>query len=273
MLDASIPVSDHALQQDPAFAAALEYCGQKPILLPGGLLLLSRRVFGIPVAMLPRAAPPIDLQAQLRSVGMARTPVILSPEEPQPAMTALRIKAAMTSCRIDLKPDKALRRASLHSKWRNQLCRAEEGPLRIRSAALRPSHTILHLEETQSRTRRYANWPRALTSAFAHVAPDQTRLFTAFLNATPVAYMLFLRHGARATYHIGHTTRDGRVHHAHNLLLWTAACWLADKGHTSLDLGYLHQSTQSLNRFKLRAGAKPLQSGGTWLYWQPLAAT
>jgi hypothetical protein len=271
MLDTAPQATDHALQQDPAFLSALRLCGQTPVTLPGGLTLLSRRLFGIRVAMLPRAAPPPDLQSQLNSVGYGRTPVILSPETPCPDIKALRIRPPVTSATIDLTPDTASRRAALHGKWRNQLCRAEEGPLRIRSARLKPTHPILQLEEAQARTCRYVNWPRALTAAFAQSAPDQTRLFTAYLNGAPVSHMLFLLHGQRATYHIGHNSNEGRTHNGHNLLLWTASNWLARNGYTTLDLGLLHADTDSLNRFKIRAGAKALQTGGTWLRWRPLA--
>jgi hypothetical protein len=223
------------------------------------------------IAMLPRATPPPDLQSQLSHAGFGRTPIILSPETPCSDMQAIRIRPEMNVATIDLTPDTATRRAALHGKWRNQLCRSEGGPLRIRSARLKPTHPILQLEEDQARARRYANWPRALTMAFAQVAADQTRLFTAYLHGAPVSHMLFLLHGQRATYHIGHNTDEGRAHNAHNLLLWTASGWLANLGYTTLDLGLLHADTESLNRFKLRAGAKAHQTGGTWLRWRPLA--
>lgn len=271
MFDAAPTTPSHALQQDPAFAAALRMCGQNPVSLPGGLILLHRRLMHVPVAMLPRAMPPPDLEAQLQAVGMARTPLILSPDQPCSGLRALRIRAAMSSAVIDLTPDDATRRSLLHPKWRNQLRRAEESPLRITSTSLSPDHDLLQIEAEQARARGYAHWPLALTAAFARVAPAQTRLFMAYLKGHPVAYMLFLRHGSRATYHIGHNTHQGRIHHAHNLLLWNASCWLAALGHSSLDLGLLQADAPTLNRFKLRAGAVPLQTGGTWLRWRPLA--
>ncbi|MEP4197388.1 MAG: GNAT family N-acetyltransferase [Aliishimia sp.] len=271
MFDAAPPPSDHALLQDSAFAAALKLCGQSPIKLPCGLTLLCRRILGIPFVMLPRAEPPRDLDAQLASVGLARVPTILSPERPCKDMRAVRIRLGIATATIDLTPKTDTRRASLHAKWRNQLCRAEDSPLQIRSTSLKTNHPILRLEEQQARARRYANWPTNLTAAFATVAPDQTRLFTAYLFGTPVSHMLFLLHGGRATYHIGHTNEEGRKYHAHNLLLWNASCWLAKSGRTSLDLGLLHTDTHSLNRFKLRSGAHSYDTGGTWLRWHPFA--
>ena len=273
MFDAAPSTPDHALQQDPSFVAALRLCGQEPITLPGGLTLLFRRLMGVPVAMLPRALPPVDLDTQMCAVGLARVPLILSPDRRAPGLRGLRLRRGMSTAIVDLQAQDETRRARLHPKWRNQLRRAEASPLRVGSAALDPNHDLLHLEVDQARSRGYTNWPLALTAAFASIAPQQTRLFTAYLRGHPVAFMLFLRHGARATYHIGHILPEGRAHHAHNLLLWDASCWLARLGHSELDLGLLHNQASTLNHFKLRAGAKPIETGGTWLRWRPLART
>ena len=134
---------------------------------------------------------------------------------------------------------------------------------------LTPDHPLLALEAAQARERRYQNWPPALTSAFARAAPDQTHLFTALLRGHTVAQMLFLTHGNRATYHIGHTGADGRRLHAHNLLMWQAMNALAARGITSLDLGIT--ATPAIDRFKRRTGAVAQPTGGTWLRWTPLA--
>ena len=271
MFDASPLPETHALQQDPAFLAALRACGQTPVELPGGLLVPRRRLAGIQLAMLPRALPPEDLTAQLAAVGLHRLPLILSPERPCRMPRALRICAPRPTTVIDLTPDETTRRALLHPKWRNQLCRAEDGPLHVAHGPFRPDDPLLGLEAAQARDRGYASWPPPLTAAFARAAPHQTRLFTARLKGTPVAHMLFLTHGNRATYHIGHTTEAGRRENAHNLLLWRACSWLALHGHVSLDTGLMQPTVPGLDRFKLRAGAKPQMMGGTWLRWRPLA--
>ncbi len=267
MFDAA-PAHTHALLQDPAFAAALRLCGQRPITLPCGLTLLNRPLLGVPFLMLPRAAPPPDLSDQLRARGLHRRPLLLSPETQGPLPRALRISAPQTLLHLDLTGDL---RAALHPKWRNQLRHAEGSPLRIRTSRLPPDHALLTLEENQSKTAGYHNWPRALTTAFATVAPTQTHLFTATLHGHAIAHMLFLTHGQRASYHIGHTTAEGRAHHAHNLTLYTAMTQLARLGHTTLDLGRTDPKTPNLTRFKSRTGARATPTGGTWLRWSPLA--
>ncbi len=265
--------ADVPLMQDPAFATALRACGQVPVTLRGGLTLLHRRIAGVPLAMLPRAVPPDELAAQLRAVGLHRTPLILSPERACAVPRAVRLRPAARRAELDLSCSKDLRRAALHGKWRNQLVKAERAGLRVDHGALPPDphHPVLLAEVAQARGRRYQNWPLPLTVAFAAAAPAQTRLFTAFQGRKPVAHMLFLRHGDAATYHIGHISAEGRALCAHNLLLWMASDWLAAQGCTRLDLGLLDPRHASLDRFKLRSGAHVVATGGTWLRWHPLA--
>jgi len=269
MFDAAPSGPDLPLMQDPAFAAALRLCGEAPVTLPSGLLLLSRRILGVPVLMLPRVAPPADLAAQLTQAGVQRCPLILSPEIEAGVQGALQIAPPKPLLRIDLTPPRAERRARLHQNWRHQLGQAMRHNLRVRHSPLPANHSVLKLEAAQARARRYQNWPAALTAAFAQVAPAQTHLLTAKLRGYPVAFMLFLRHGARATYHIGHTTDEGRGVHAHNLLMWEAMEELAAQGVTFLDLG--PATTPQIDRFKRRAGATEALTGGTWLRWRPLA--
>ncbi|MFD2738751.1 GNAT family N-acetyltransferase [Sulfitobacter aestuarii] len=260
------------LLQSPAFAAALRACGQDPVILPGGLLVLRRRFLGLRLAMLPRAVPPPDLLAQLREAGLQNLPLILSPETPCPLPPAWKLRTPQMLAKVDLRPPPVRRRAALHGKWRNQLRRAEGAELGVSHAPLPadPHHPLLLADAAQARQRGYRNWPARLTAAFAAAAPDQTRLFTAHHRGRPVAHMLFLRHGNAATYHIGNICSAGKALQAHNLLLWQASLWLAEQGHDLLDLGPVCAAAPGLARFKTRAGASLVPTGGTWLRWQPL---
>lgn len=269
MFDASLPSADHPLMQDRAFAAALRLCGEDPITLPSGHVLLNRRILGAPFLMLPRAAPPPGLIAQLKTLGLHRRTLVLSPEAPAPMPRSVNVAAPRILFELDLTTPCEVRRAALHQNWRHQLGQAERSSLRIFHRPLKPDHPLLKLDAEQSRDRRYQNWPIALTSAFASIAPDQTHLFTALLRGHPVAHMLMLTHGSRTTDHIGHTTDQGRQLHAHNLIFWEAMNTLAARGITMLDLGV--ETTDQIDRFKLRAGARAQPTGGTWLRWTPLA--
>jgi hypothetical protein len=272
MFDAA-PTPDISLMQTPAFAAALRLCGQSPVVLPSGVMVLHRRVLGVPVAMLPRIAPPPDLDEQLCVRNLHRIPILLSPEEPCPIPRAIRLRKPQMIARWHLTTNSDTARKALHPKWRNQLVRSEAAGLRVSHGQMpaKPGHPLLKLETAQAQARQYVNWPAGLTAAFAQAGPEQTRLFTAYLRGTAVAHMLFLLHGDRATYHIGHITDVGKSCSAHNLLLWRASRWLVQEGISALDLGVVDPKTPGLNSFKLRTGARKIQTGGTWLRWHPLA--
>ncbi|APE43735.1 hypothetical protein BOO69_10155 [Sulfitobacter alexandrii] len=271
MFDAPDPPVQPLMQSD-GFAAALRLLGRPPVTLPCGLIVLRRSLAGLPVAMLPRAAPPPDLNAQLAAAGLGRVPLILSPEVPCDLPRALRIAAPRWIGVLPLAGGARARRARMHPKWRNQWRRARDAGIEVTHATLPAdlSHPLFEAEQRQRAARGYDGWPLALTCAFAAAAPDQTRLFSARRGGEVIARMLFLCHGGGATYHLGQTTETGRRYHAHNLLLALACDWLEDRGHTILDLGPLDARTPELNRFKLRSGARGRPTGGSWLRWCPI---
>lgn len=268
------------LQQHPFFAMALSACGRPPLMLdeaPARLVMRRRFKGGLTLSMLSRVQVPTgpdDLE-QLR-IALGRGPVILSPDAPCPELAGYGLVPLMTPAtlgELDLTGPEQTRRARLHPKWRNRLRQAEQSPLRVTRCAFPadPGHWLLRADTLQQRRRGYRTWPEALTLAYAAQAPEQAQLFTAQVGNRIVAAMLFLRHGAIATYHIGHTNTEGRALSAHTLLLWTAACWLAEQGHLRLDLGLIDtQRAPGLARFKLGAGATPRRLGGTWGWWPPL---
>lgn len=170
---------------------------------------------------------------------------------------------------LDLALPAAARRARLHGKWRNRLVQAESAGIRIRHAPFDPLRhaALLSQENAQRRARRYRGPPVAFAAQAAQLFPDRTRLFTATARGTPLGAMLFLIHGASASYHIGHLAPAGRHCAAHNLLLWQACGWLAEQGVTRLDLGPIDTETGAgLARFKLGSGARAVPLGATCLY-------
>jgi Acetyltransferase (GNAT) domain len=269
------------LQQHRGFAAALQACGQSPLILPGRdpVLVTQRRLWpGVPVAMISRGRLSAEtLPDQLRATSLQRTLIVLSPDRPDPSlaqMGAVPLVSPTAIAEIDLRQSATARRRALKPKWRNRLTRAESTkPLHTahRSMPLDAAHWLFRANTKLQKQRGFRAWPTALTLAYARENPGQARLFTAYDNRDPVAAMLFLRHGDGATYHIGCSTEKGRQLSAHNLLLWRACNWLADHGHKHLDLGMLNtEDAPGLSRFKLGAGATPRLLGGTWVWWPPM---
>jgi len=275
MFDCSFDCSPKPVMQSAGFEAALRACGTAPLRLDCGTLMLRRKVGGIPVAMLPRAAlnDPTATLVQARDV--TRAPLLISPLKPTDLSVqgALPLVSPARQAAIRLHPDQDTMRAALHGKWRNRLRHGENSDLRVRHRALPPrsDHWLLRADTAQQRTRGYRAWPVPLTLSFAATTPQAAMLFEAFQGADPVAALLVLRHGDTATYHIGHTTDTGRTASAHNLLMWSAMCWCAQHGHHWLDLGLINtESEPGLARFKLGTGADVKPLGGTWLHWPPL---
>lgn len=275
MFDCAPTMPPMPLMQSAAFEAALRACGQRPVRLSCGTLMLRRTVAGLPVAMLPRAT----LSDPARTLSLARkitgAPILLSPAQPADLSVhgALPLISPAQQAVISLNADPDVMRANLHGKWRNRLKHAEKAGLRVRHHPMprRTDHWLLQADAAQQRARRYRNWPVPLTLGFAATTPRAAIVFEAFRGADPVAALLILRHGDTATYHIGHTTTAGRAASAHTLLMWTAMCWCARHGHHWLDLGLIDtRHAAGLARFKLGTGADVMPLGGTWLHWPPL---
>ncbi len=264
------------LMQSAEFECALRRMGRDPLRLDCGTLVLRRRVCGLPVAMMPRVAD-ARIEAALSHLHTAghRGPVILSPAMPGTApmtLGALPLMSGATQAHLALDAPEVMR-AALKGKWRNRLVRAEAAGLTLNRYPLptRRPHWLVQAATRQARARRYRLWPTPLTCAYASTHRRASLVFEASQNGTPVAAMLFLRHGSTATYHMGHTTAAGRALGAHTLLMWQAMHHLYRKGHRWIDLGLIDtEDAAGLARFKLGTGAQAVRTGGTWGRWPPL---
>lgn len=276
MYDSTPDARARALQQSPQFARALEAVGQQPGHLPCGALTLRRAWGGFKVTMLPRAFMPIPEQtcADLKQAGY-RGPVIFSPDHPTTleSVGALPLVGPAVVAELDLTPDRNTLETGLYQKWRNRLRHARGQDLCVTRQNMPPdpAHWLLAADIRRQHSRGYRNWPMALTLAYAAENPGDAKLFTAFQGGHAVAAVLILRHGAGASYHIGHATPLGRETSAQTLLLWEAMLWLKRKGGAVLDLGLINtEDAPGIARFKLGTGARARRLGGTWIWWPPM---
>lgn len=198
--------------------------------------------------------------------------LVWMPELPDGAESVAMMRAAglrrmatgYSSAWIDLSVSEDVLRARLHQKWRNALGTAERAHLIVqRRADDRHLDWLLKHYESHKRKVRYsgpsAAWVRDLVAAGA--APLTLR---ALVGDQPVAGVLFLRHGASATYYVGWTGEEGRRHNAHNLLLWRALAEL-QKSARSLDLGGITPTAPGPARFKLGLGGAFFTLSGTYI--------
>ncbi|MCV2889232.1 GNAT family N-acetyltransferase [Ruegeria aquimaris] len=273
----TIALASPPLQQSAEFAAALAFCGQQAAQLDDGTLALTRRICGIPIALLSRARldPPL-LPGLIARAGLRRHLILMNPETPCPGLERLGAVPLITPAHVAELDLTGNLMAGLHQKWRNRLRHARSQGLHMTQAPLplAPAHWLLTAESAQQRARGYRNWPTALTLAYARANPGAAQLFTAHQSGIPVAGLLILRHGMAASYHIGHSTPAGRAASAQTLLMWQAMTWLTTQGATRLDLGPVEtEQTPGLTRFKLGTGARARPLGGTWAWWPPLGKT
>lgn len=203
------------------------------------------------------------------------TAVFFMPNAPlgarYPQLAGLRrVMTGFSPIELDLTPGLDRLRAAMHGKWRNRLTAAEKAGLELRPIGRKRSQYawLLDKEDAQKKAKGYMSPPSAITPAYQKAAGDKRalRIMGAFEGDQPVAAMMFLKHGAAATYHIGWSSDDGRRKGAHNLLLWEAVQSFRREGLKRLDLGEADTNTGAgLARFKLGAGGAPTTLCGAYV--------
>ncbi|QQA44806.1 GNAT family N-acetyltransferase [Pelagovum pacificum] len=243
-----------ALQQHPLFAGAVRRLGGDAE-IEDGVLVLRRRICGVPVSLTTRHAGPPP-------------PVLLvNAERPDDAVSLAgagyaQIMTPAYVAELDLSRPLSTIRAGLNAKWRNRLVVAERaGTAPTLRAFDDRDMTLLHAEARQRRARGYRALPSALIPALA--AEDRDAVLSVRAAG---AGMIFVRHGDTATYLLGLACPEARASEAHRLMLWSAIGHLKALGVTTLDLGTVDTETSpGLARFKIGTGATIRLLGGTWL--------
>jgi hypothetical protein len=292
-----------ALQQHWAYGDAMQAPGTRCLRAqayldgePVGLAqFLVRRIAGlVPVALCthgPVFAPGLGEADRARasreigrSVPLHRPRAILyTPDAARVQAAGIahlsRVITGRSTVRIDLACDADVLRAAMHGKWRNRLAGAERSALKVERVGTRPAQYrwLLEHELKQRGLRRYVALPDGFVEAFqAACATARTDggqrpaepvlTLRADLGRDAVAGMMFLVHGAAATYQVGWVGDAGRELGAHNLLLWRAMLELQRRGVRSLDLGGVDTARAAgLARFKIGSGGAVVTLAGTYL--------
>lgn len=170
---------------------------------------------------------------------------------------------------LDLTQDEAALRGDHDRQFRRSLARAEAARLKIDIGHGGGNLDWLLTEHDAHRRRRRLVAPSGgLARIIAGALPNarDTLVVQAATGSTPIAGMMFLRHGRAATYYIGVTTPAGRRAHAHHLLMWRAVLALREQGVAWLDLGGLNTDTMpGVAAFKLGLGGRLFTLAGTFL--------
>lgn len=158
--------------------------------------------------------------------------------------------------------------ARMDQKWRNRLRHGLRQGLAVERHCFagQSDHWLWERDRAQQKAHGFRNIPHQVVAAMAAAEPGAAQLYLARQGRCVVAAMLFLRHGPQASYQIGWIGAAGKSASAHNVLMWEAMQDLSARGHIALDLGLLNpRKTPGIDRFKLGAGARSQEMGGTWL--------
>lgn len=267
------------LWQTAQFAAALRLIGTDADVRPLGLagqVMTIRRTLG-PLGHVsfasrgPVWADNCDAETQVRALHDSWLHIVnadgTSPDVMRRAGYRRLMRPAMTA-QLELKRDPDSQLAACKGKWRNAYRQGTRGKLMTVHRPFYESKDawIFDRDDAQQRTKGYRALPPDVVRAMAQNDPQQVRVSTAFHGPKPIAAMLFLTHGAAATYHIGWTKDAGRAANAHHVLLMQAAKRFAQEGIKQIELGLIDpDKTPGLARFKLGSGAKIHTLGGTWV--------
>lgn len=147
-------------------------------------------------------------------------------------------------------------RASLDSKWRNQLKTSEKNEYAIYSDHSRFDEMMKYYESEQQE-KGFVGVKTELLKCMNDLPDSPLRIFYVENEEHQIiAYDIFYRHVNDATYYIGWNSAEGRRKYLNNLLLYHAALRLKEEGVRNLDLGgieYIY--TESIAKFK--DGMKP----------------
>lgn len=179
-----------------------------------------------------------------------------------------RIMSGYHTVMIGLQADEEKLRSQLIGKWRNRLRAAEKAGISVTQAGKNPDRYkwLLEKEKEQQVRSGYRGLPLAMVPLYQeHLGKESVLVLEARQGTDRIGGMLFLRHGAGATYHIGWANEVGKSVNVHNLLLWQAILALKKRGVRTLDLGGVNTDENvGLARFKLGTGGNVHSLSGTW---------
>lgn len=284
-----------ALQQDWAYGTSMQFMGvpvlRARVLRDGALVALAqfigRRLGPLATLALCSRGPvwtqPLTASEKAQALRALRQSLpwwrprfaFFSPDEAQNPDLGLpfwrRVITGYATVMLDLTPPLDQLRAGLEGRWRNRLVAAERSGLVVHKVGANPAQYrwLLEEENQQREQRGFQGLPVGFIDHYiqSRKSPARTVLtLRADQGRERVAAMMFLLHGSVATYQVGWSNDTGRVHHAHNLLLWHAVQTLQQRGIRQLDLGGVNTARSAgIARFKLGTGGQALILSGTYL--------
>lgn len=198
-----------------------------------------------------------------------------------------RVMTGYATVILELDAEPELLRGRLPRNWHNRLTAAERSALKLERVGSKPAQYqwLLDRDQSTQRQRGYRALPMSFASVYQSACrgmlnfrrqkrgddagagePESVFTLRADLDRTPVAAMMFLRHGDAATYHVGWSDARQRLPGAHNLILWNAMVQLRSAGVRRIDLGGVNTARSAgVARFKIGTGGEVVLMAGTYL--------
>lgn len=168
---------------------------------------------------------------------------------------------------MDLGKDERTLRSDLHRNWRNHLSKAERENVRVEwyKDGTGLSWLMQHHDAHRTMKSFQAASPRFIHALAKYFIPRGDMLLgQAFVGDSPVAGVLFFRHGLAATYQVGWNGNQGRKVNAHTLLLWQGMLHLKAEGVQGLDLGGINDVADGVRTFKEGLGGQTVTLSGLY---------
>ncbi len=169
---------------------------------------------------------------------------------------------------VDLTKSEETLRADLKKNWRGSLKKAEQTSLTLEWD--NTGKSLPFLLKTYEIDKKRKDYPgpsvpfmKAIAQQFA--ANGNLLIGRALLDKTCIGSILILCHGSSATYQIGWTSSEGRLHHAHHLLLWNVLDVLKQRGTKDFDLGGINdKGAKDVAAFKQGMGGYVMRLPGLY---------
>ena len=169
---------------------------------------------------------------------------------------------------VDLKKSEEDLRAGLHSKWRNQLRKAEKSGVEFSLDETGESFPRFMLNYKMDQyMKSYKNLSARHVKLYFKMFSQAGGAFLAHIGSPddPLASALVFVHGNTATWQIGWLSDEGRKICANHLLLYKIVTILKERHITCFDLGGVNDADASgIKHFKMGMGGTLVASAGLY---------
>ena len=206
-----------------------------------------------------RAVDPAQKRRVLRA--LARGPTLATAEDAVAGVGLVPLLTGRFQAVWNLHPSPEALRDGLDRKWAGRLAAAGRAGVQVRPGGTDILNSLIREEAAQRHRKGYRGLPPEFPR---HLPPGVLRVWHWTQDGHMGAGMVFVRHGAAATYQTGWAGPAARRRGVHQAMLWQAALALRGEGVNWLDLGTVDtEAAPGLAHFKLGTGAALRQLGAT----------